>query len=76
MSKRIKLRIWRGDAKDGALKDVEVAKNPEQASEIAKNLLGGTLVTIQTGAAGKVVSKCWLPKTFSIPVPASPKNTT
>ncbi len=27
MSKRIKLRIWRGDAKDGALKDVEVDAN-------------------------------------------------
>ena len=27
MSKKIKLRIWRGDAKDGALKDVEVEAN-------------------------------------------------
>ena len=27
MSKMIKLRIWRGDAKDGALKDVEVEAN-------------------------------------------------
>ena len=27
MSKKIKLRIWRGNAKDGALKDVEVEAN-------------------------------------------------
>jgi len=27
MSKKIKLSIWRGDAKDGALKDVEVEAN-------------------------------------------------
>ena len=27
MSKKIKLKIWRGDAKDGALKDVEVEAN-------------------------------------------------
>ena len=27
MSKKIKLRIWRGDTKDGALKDVEVEAN-------------------------------------------------
>lgn len=36
---------------------VAVAKNAEQVKEIATNLLGGTLVTIQTGEAGKVVNK-------------------
>ncbi len=36
---------------------VQVAKNADQAAEIAKNLLGGTLVTIQTGPSGKLVSK-------------------
>ena len=34
-----------------------VGKNAEQITEIVKNLLGGTLVTIQTGEAGKVVNK-------------------
>ncbi|MEO7445322.1 MAG: ADP-forming succinate--CoA ligase subunit beta [Ferruginibacter sp.] len=36
---------------------VAVAKNSADVTEIARNLLGGTLVTIQTGEAGKVVNK-------------------
>jgi succinyl-CoA synthetase beta subunit len=36
---------------------VAVAKSAEDVKRIATNLLGGTLVTIQTGDAGKVVHK-------------------
>lgn len=36
---------------------VAVAKNAEEVKTIAQNILGGTLVTIQTGAAGKLVNK-------------------
>jgi succinyl-CoA synthetase beta subunit len=36
---------------------VAVGKNAEDVVRIASNLLGGTLVTIQTGEAGKVVNK-------------------
>jgi succinyl-CoA synthetase beta subunit len=36
---------------------VVVAKNADDVKTIAQNILGGTLVTIQTGAAGKVVNK-------------------
>ena len=36
---------------------VAVAKSSEDVTRIATNLLGGTLVTIQTGDAGKVVNK-------------------
>ncbi|HEX8332265.1 MAG TPA: ADP-forming succinate--CoA ligase subunit beta [Segetibacter sp.] len=36
---------------------VAVGKNVEDIANIAKNLLGGTLVTIQTGPAGKKVNK-------------------
>ena len=36
---------------------VAVGKNAEDVTTIAQNILGGTLVTIQTGAAGKVVNK-------------------
>ena len=36
---------------------VALAKNLDQAKEIATNILGGTLVTIQTGPKGKLVSK-------------------
>ena len=38
-------------------KGVAVGKNAEDIKAIATNLLGGTLVTIQTGEAGKVVNK-------------------
>jgi len=36
---------------------VAVAKSAEDVTRISNNLLGGTLVTIQTGEAGKVVNK-------------------
>ncbi len=36
---------------------VAVGKNAEEVKTIAQNILGGTLVTIQTGAAGKLVNK-------------------
>jgi succinyl-CoA synthetase beta subunit len=36
---------------------VAVGKNAEDVKTIAGNILGGTLVTIQTGPAGKVVNK-------------------
>ncbi|MBL0135415.1 MAG: ADP-forming succinate--CoA ligase subunit beta [Chitinophagaceae bacterium] len=36
---------------------VAVGKSAEEIKTIAGNILGGTLVTIQTGAAGKVVNK-------------------
>lgn len=36
---------------------VAVGKNAEAVKDIAQNILGGTLVTIQTGPAGKVVNK-------------------
>jgi succinyl-CoA synthetase beta subunit len=36
---------------------VTVGKNAEDVKTIAQNILGGTLVTIQTGPAGKVVNK-------------------
>ncbi|MGN9307591.1 ATP-grasp domain-containing protein, partial [Enterococcus faecium] len=36
---------------------VAVAKSAEDIANIAKNILGGTLVTIQTGPSGKKVNK-------------------
>src|SRR5215210_1183659 len=36
---------------------VAVGKNAEDVKNIAQNILGGTLVTIQTGPVGKVVNK-------------------
>lgn len=53
---------------------VQVAKNPEQAAEIAKNLLGGTLVTIQTGPAGKLVNKVLVAQDVFYPGESEPKE--
>lgn len=58
----IKAQIHAGGRGKGTVigteqKGVAVAKNAEAVKTIATNLLGGTLVTIQTGDAGKVVNK-------------------
>ncbi len=47
----------KGTVKESGLNGVKVAKNIDQITEFAKGILGGTLVTIQTGPAGKVVNK-------------------
>jgi succinyl-CoA synthetase beta subunit len=48
---------------------VAVAKSLEDVSSIAKNILGGTLVTIQTGAAGKKVNKVLVAQDVYYPGP-------
>ena len=47
----------KGTVKETGVNGVKVAKNLDQITEFAKGILGGTLVTIQTGPAGKVVNK-------------------
>lgn len=58
----IKAQIHAGGRGKGTIKGtdqhgVAVAKNADDVKKIAQNLLGGTLVTVQTGDAGKVVNK-------------------
>jgi len=53
---------------------VAVAKNEEDVKRIAGNLLGGTLVTIQTGAAGKVVNKILIAQDVYYPGPNEVKE--
>lgn len=58
----IKAQIHAGGRGKGKIKGTEqrgvaVAKNADDVNNIAGNILGGTLVTIQTGEAGKVVNK-------------------
>jgi succinyl-CoA synthetase beta subunit len=48
---------------------VAVGKSLEDVSNIAKNILGGTLVTIQTGPAGKKVSKVLIAQDVYYPGP-------
>ncbi len=47
----------KGKIKGSEQRGVAVGKSAEQIKEIASNILGGTLVTIQTGPAGKVVNR-------------------
>ena len=58
----VKAQIHAGGRGKGKIKGTEqrgvaVGKNAEEVKQIASNILGGTLVTIQTGPAGKVVNK-------------------
>jgi succinyl-CoA synthetase beta subunit len=48
---------------------VAVGKNSEDVKTIAGNILGGTLVTIQTGPAGKVVNKVLVAQDVYYPGP-------
>ncbi|MBL7705065.1 MAG: ADP-forming succinate--CoA ligase subunit beta [Taibaiella sp.] len=64
----IKAQIHAGGRGKGTMKEVpaqhgvQVVKSEEQVGEVAKNILGNTLVTIQTGEAGKVVNKIYVAK--------------
>lgn len=58
----VKAQIHAGGRGKGAIKEngingVKVGKNLEDISDFAGKILGGTLVTLQTGPAGKVVNK-------------------
>ncbi len=59
----VKAQIHAGGRGKGTMKEVptqngvKVVKSAEEVETVAKNILGNTLVTIQTGEAGKVVSK-------------------
>lgn len=58
----IKAQIHAGGRGKGKIKGTEqrgvaVAKNADEVKSIAQNILGGTLVTLQTGEEGKVVNK-------------------
>lgn len=55
-------------------KGVAVAKTLEDAKTIATNLLGGTLVTIQTGPKGKVVNKVLIAQDVYYPGPGEIKE--
>jgi succinyl-CoA synthetase beta subunit len=58
----VKAQIHAGGRGKGKIRGKEqrgvaVGKNAEDVKQIAANILGGTLVTIQTGEAGKLVNK-------------------
>ena len=47
----------KGKIKETGVNGVKVGKSLEEISDFARQILGGTLVTIQTGPSGKVVNK-------------------
>ena len=62
----VKAQIHAGGRGKGNYKEVpsqhgvQVVKSEDQAKEVATNMIGNTLVTIQTGDAGKLVSKLFV----------------
>ncbi len=47
----------KGKVKETGMNGVKVVKTLDEVTEVSQKILGGTLVTIQTGEAGKVVNK-------------------
>lgn len=75
----VKAQIHAGGRGKGTIRGtqqrgVAVGKTAEQIKEIAGNLLGGTLVTIQTGEAGKVVNKVLVAQDVYYPGPNPTKE--
>lgn len=70
----IKAQIHAGGRGKGKIEGTEqrgvaVAKSVEDVATIAKNILGGTLVTIQTGQSGKKVNKILIAQDVYYPGP-------
>jgi len=47
----------KGQIKETGMNGVKVGKSLEEISDFARKILGGTLVTLQTGSTGKIVHK-------------------
>lgn len=52
----------KGTIKENGINGVKVCKSMDELKDFAGKILGGTLVTLQTGPAGKVVSKVLVAK--------------
>ncbi len=70
----VKAQIHAGGRGKGKVKGTEqrgvaVAKNAEDVRNFASNMLGGTLVTIQTGESGKIVHKVLVAQDVYYPGP-------
>ena len=70
----VKAQIHAGGRGKGKIRGTEqrgvaVAKNAEDVRNFASNMLGGTLVTIQTGETGKIVNKMLVAQDVYYPGP-------
>lgn len=75
----LKAQIHAGGRGKGKVKETDsngvvLAKNLEEVPEKAKNILGGTLVTIQTGPEGKKVNKILVAEDVYYPGESEPKE--
>lgn len=76
----LKAQIHAGGRGKGTIKEVptqhgvQVIKSVDEATTVAKNILGNTLVTIQTGEAGKVVNKIYIAKDMYYDGPSERKE--
>ncbi|EPR70191.1 ADP-forming succinate--CoA ligase subunit beta [Cyclobacterium qasimii] len=64
----------KGEIKETGSRGVVLAKSLEEVSEKAKAILGGTLVTIQTGEEGKLVKKILVAQDVYYPGKSEPKE--
>ncbi len=64
----------KGTVKETGSKGVVLAKSIDEVFEKSKAILGGTLVTIQTGAAGKKVNKVLIAEDVYYPGATEPKE--
>lgn len=64
----------KGTIQENGAKGVIIAKSPEEVKEAAEKILGGTLVTIQTGPEGKKVGKVLVGADVYYPGEADPKE--
>jgi succinyl-CoA synthetase beta subunit len=64
----------KGKVNESGMNGVKVAKSLEDISNYANGILGGTLVTIQTGPAGKKVSKVLIAQDVYYPGPNEVKE--
>jgi succinyl-CoA synthetase beta subunit len=64
----------KGTVKETGSKGVVLAKSTDEVFEKSKAILGGTLVTIQTGAAGKKVNKVLIAEDVYYPGESEPKE--
>jgi succinyl-CoA synthetase beta subunit len=64
----------KGTIQETGSRGVVLAKNLDEVKEKAKNILGGKLVTIQTGAEGKKVNKILIAQDVYYPGNSDPKE--
>lgn len=64
----------KGKIQETGVNGVKVGKSMEEISDFAKGILGGTLVTIQTGPAGKKVNKVLVAQDVYYPGPNEVKE--